>query len=305
MKELKYSWSHKLHLTECPLHDKGPQVILQLKQATTAHARAEAEQLDAVQAGSKDVLHRVTLETAKCLKEVRELRDKVSHYHTHCAQYKVCRAVVNQIENNLQPGTGVLYRDYVAQYVVGGGKVSNLVLVLLYHNGVSVQRHDKVMKFNHMCQDPDSRSQDAYFTADVWHWFLGKSGVLKRNGIHTLYVTGDHGPHFASIQIMWFESTLYDLYGIRIHMFFLCSYHSYNRCDGAGTETKRLHAILIGIREATPQASELAHGINESEHHNSVGVYFEKINRGDKVFNVQLVKANKLMLRPQCEVKYD
>ena len=57
---------------------------------------------------------------------------------------------------------------------------------------------------------------------------------------HTLYVSGDHGPHFHSAKTMYNESSFFAKYGKKMVNMFLCSYHAYNRCDSAGVESKRI-----------------------------------------------------------------
>jgi hypothetical protein len=154
--------------------------------------------------------------------------------------------------------------------MTGGAKLANLVFVVLWHDGDNIQKYNKVMKFNHFCGDKDTRSQDAYYMADVWAWFLGKgsghSGFMERNNIKTLYVSGDHGPHFACIKTMWLESTFYEKYGIMLHLFFLCSYHAFNRCDGAGLEPKKIQAYLMRLRAALPLPADVSDHLNESEY---------------------------------------
>lgn len=60
-----------------------------------------------------------------------------------------------------------------------GKKLSNLVFVVLW-NDTPINEYkgelayNKVMKFNHLCDDPETRSSDAYYMADVWDWFLGQ-----------------------------------------------------------------------------------------------------------------------------------
>jgi hypothetical protein len=165
------------------------------------------------------------------------------------------------------------------------------------------------MKFNHFCADKDSQSADAYYMADVWEFFLGHgeghSGFLQRNNITKLYVSGDHGPHFSSARTLWNESTLFEKHGIVLHMFFLCSYHAFNRCDGAGVESKKIHTNLMRTRTAQPLAADVAGKLNESEHNNSVGIPFGSINRGADIFNVELIKDDHNDLRSKCEVKFE
>jgi hypothetical protein len=263
IKQLGYTWSQNVYPTECPIHDEGPRTLLKVKKA-----REDANAADAVWEKAKaELKEKVTAaNTAReqyarskysvCLQGLRDLMGTQALYERHLKQYKVCRVVIKKIEQHLQPGEAVLYRDFVAQYMSGGAKLSNLVFVILWHDGNRVQKFNKVIKFNHFCADKDTRSQDAYYMADVWRWFLGggegSSNFLKRNNIHTFYISGDHGPHFSSISTMYNESTFYQRYRIRLHDFFLCNYHAFNRCDGAGVESKKIHGALIRTRKAVP-----------------------------------------------------
>ena len=328
IKQLKYTWSANVYPTECPIHDNGPelQIALNLAEATLLKTKAayaaatsawrqcsgQDQQGDDIQRQQviKDRESTTRTDFADALSKFRSIRQDYSNYVRHLEQYASCRSVVKQIESNLKPGEAVLYRDFVAQYMTGGSKLSNLVFVILWHSQAGgVHKYEHVMKFNHFCGDKTTRKQDAYYMADVWKWFLGDKGdgstFLERNNIHTLFVSGDHGPHFSSIQTMYNESTFYQTYGVRLHCYFLCSYHCYNRCDAAGVESKRLHQDLVKMRKAIALAADVADTLNKSELHNSVGVPFDQIDRGDKVFDVPLAKDTDLDLRGKCEVKYE
>jgi hypothetical protein len=316
IKQLGYSWSQNVYPTECPIHDEGPRTLLKLEKAKediqaimTGWEKAKAELIGQASDANSAREQEARFKYAASLKELRALQAAQALYVRHLEQYKVCREVIKRIEEHLKPGEAVLYRDFVAQYMSGGAKLSNLVFVILWHDGVRVQKFNKVMKFNHFCADKDTRSQDAYYMADVWRWFLlggeGSSNFLKRNKIHTLYVSGDHGPHFSSISTMYNESTFYELYSIRLFNFFLCSYHAFNRCDGAGVESKQIHAGLMRTREALPLSIDVSDQLNLSEYHNSVGVPFDKIDRGINIFSVKLAEKESLDLRGKCEVKYE
>ena len=263
VKKLGYSWSQNVYPTECPIHDKGPVCVVEFENKTKALTKALADWEDAQRKlyclrenkdvrenkeGQQNTEDAATAAAAvseasarakwsEMLGEVRKLDDEKRTYERHCKQYKVCRGTIKQIEARLKPGEAVLYRDFVSQYMTGGAKLSNLVFVVLWHDETKVGKFKKVMKFNHLCDDKGSRSQDSYYTIDVWRWFLGSgkghSNFLKRNNIHTLFVSGDHGPHFSSCATMYMESCFFEEFGIRLHLFFLCSYHAFNRCDGA------------------------------------------------------------------------
>ena len=51
--------------------------------------------------------------------------------------------------------------------------------------------------------------------------------------------------------------------------------------------------------------ADVADHLNESKYSNSMGVPFDKINRGELIFPVELVKDEQLDLRGKCEVRFD
>ena len=324
LKGLHYSWSQNVYPTECPIHDEGSRTEAKLTAASHT-AAASSDAWMAAEQRLREAEHETDRDPQKVLEAqtnarnaridvaaktlaVRLLTKEFDKFKRHCIQYDTCRAVIKQIESNLKPGEAVLYRDFVAQYLTGGSKLSNLVFVVLWHDGDSQGKFTHVMKFNHFCGDDETRKQDAFYTADVWDWFLGNgdghSGFLSRHKICKLYVSGDHGPHFSSIKTMFNESTFFRRYNIELHLFFLCSYHAFNRCDAAGLESKLLHSFLQKSREALAMAIDVSDHLNASEYHNSVGVPLDKINRGERVFPVVLVEDENLDLRGKCEVKF-
>ena len=330
IKERGLKWTTNVHPTECPIHDAGPINMCKLEKATAEYKEAN----DAIEKVRKtlrelldkkktegwteedDVMHTKLRQEESILSDVygtalgayRVSFDAVRTYKRHISQYETCRKTVKEIESRLQPGEAVLYRDFVNQYMSGGQKLLNLVFVLLWHDGDRTQRFTKVMKFNHMCDDTkgsnSTGSCDAYYMADVWDQFLGVCQHLKRKNITKLYVSGDHGPHFACAQTHYKESAVFDDYGIELFMFFLCSYHAFNRCDGAGVEGKSLYEWAIRNRTATEEANALVDILNRSEYHNSVGVDMGKINRSANVFPEELQTEGEQELRKKCEVKY-
>jgi hypothetical protein len=102
---------------------------------------------------------------------------------------------------------------------------------------------------------------------------------------------------------MFNESRFKELYGVEFVMFFLCSYHAYNRCDGAGVESKKVSISEAKGRKSLRSASEVQVGLNGSNYSNSIAFNFAKISRNMDQFP-KLVKGAKLRLRKMCEVKY-
>ena len=257
---------------------------------------------------------KLALEFGELEKKGRKLRAQVTLYHLHLKQFETCRATIKKIEDNLVPGEALVYRDFVACYNCEGHKVQNLVLVVEWRTEVGGPL--RVMKLNNYCSDPDSRSSDAHYVADVFefHMRTGKDGdssyysnIFRMNKITTVFLSGDHGPHFSAAATIYNESTFLSMYGIRLLTFFLCSYHAYNRCDGAGVEGKRLGKAAAKDRDPIRTGGEYARAINTSRHFNSVGFTYDQIDRRPDRFPPLLVTGKDeevLNLRQMCEIKY-
>ena len=144
-------WSTNIHPHECPLHDTGPQ----LKGLIAAAEQIEAAN-DAKLATAKEAIYEylrleddtdsyasdlvsLRLVESKCLDnishaktELRKYRDLHTRYERHLQQYEVCRPILTLLESKIGPGEALMYRDFVNQYMGSGGKLANLVLVVLW-----------------------------------------------------------------------------------------------------------------------------------------------------------------------------
>ena len=245
-----------------------------------------------------------------------------ARYERHLEQYKSCRAVAKDLEMNMLAGDVMFYRDFVAQYNCDGRKIANLVLVALWRETDGGFLH--TFKFNNFCSNKKENSADAFYVADVFNFMLGQGGnhthLQFMDGIRMkaknhdrdprLFIVGDHGTHFVDVHTMYNESTFYAKYGFETYVFFLCSYHSFNRCDGAGVESIRLQNSALRDRRGWRWGYEFAAGINRSSYHNSVGFDFPVILRDDSVFPVKCRKQKKTAsdaswgIRQRCEVRY-
>ena len=96
---------------------------------------------------------------------------------------------------------------------------------------------------------------------------------------------------------------MYEKYGIDMHLYFLCSYHAYNRCDGAGVESKRLAQRAVRRKQPLSIAPEYALELNQSNYQDSVAVCFHHINRSSDVFP-EALESKDYKLRTKCEVKF-
>jgi hypothetical protein len=166
-------------------------------------------------------------------KEIARLTQKTNRYKLHLQQFEKCRDYVNGIIDQLKADECLIYRDFVNLHNVRGKKINNLVFVLIErHNGVIMRS-----KISNFCSDPESQSCDRDFVADVFEFHLAPkgehgSGLFER--FTKIYVSGDHGPHFASIDTIYNESRMKRRFDKDFHIVSLCSYHCYNACDAAG-----------------------------------------------------------------------
>ena len=275
---MKYSCRIKPH--SCPLHDKGPLWELQLQKVNA--------QLASVAETHADFL--------KLQKNQRDLRTKVARYHRHLEQYSKCRDAVKAVETSLRVGDGrcVLYRDFVNCYNERGTKVKNLVLVKLTRGE---DRDLVVEKIHNFCTDKESGC-DAYYVADVFRHHMtteekGGSGLF--DDIKEIFLAGDHGPHFASVQTVYNESTLWTKWGKLVHPMFLCSYHAYNRCDGAGVTVKREAESCARNNCGPITAENYAHLMNTGSTFDTYSFCFNTIDRGDDVFPKKLKKMKNML----------
>jgi hypothetical protein len=285
LKASKVRYTTAIHAHECPLHDNGPLWELQFAQVVDARI--------------------FNVEDKGLEQRQRELAAKVKRYRDHIEQYVVQRPFVKELERNLQPGECILYRDFVNQYNANQGKVANLQLVILTRDVIGGPL--KVQKISNFCSDKDTAACDAFFVADVMAFHLqpkGKHSTGLLSGFSKIYQCGDHGPHFVSRHTVLNESRFHELYGVEFENHFLCSYHAYNRCDGAGVESKRLAEQAIKARGGPVRGYEYAALINESAYIDHVAFPFERINRSAKLFPAVKDLAKVTHLKRMCEVLY-
>ena len=219
----------KIHAHPCPLHQKGPNHVacLEAVRSQLAALPEEVEKLDDALAPSKLDL----------TSQLENLQKKVREWELHLEQFKRQRQYIQEIEENLQDRECIVFRNFVNQHNVEGAKVINLVLTVVWRERGKKQ----VLKLHHFCTDK-TKGTDAGFFKDVMDFQLSPKDD-HHNGIFDnfdkIYLSGDHGPHFACNETVLWESRVKEVYGKIVEPIFLCSYHAYNRCDGAGMETKR------------------------------------------------------------------
>ena len=87
--------------------------------------------------------------------------------------------------------------------------------------------------------------------ADVFEFHFQPNGSGLFENFDTIYISGDHGPHFSSVYTIFNESRMMKQYKKRFHIISLCSYHCYNSCDAGGAETK------TAARQLTKEGTEV------------------------------------------------
>jgi hypothetical protein len=313
----EFRFSTKVHPHHCVIHDTGPSLEAALTNVATClqEANANLERLEIeiknslrategseVEGPNVQVLIEKKAEQKKLaeslMRKQRDLYNDVQKYRTHLRQFEKCRPLVKEVQDNLKPGECLIYRDFVNQYT-SDGKCINLVLVLLWRERELQELN--ILKIHNVCTDRIHGGADSYFVAAVFKHHL-ESALFER--FHTIFISGDHGPHFTSAQTIYNESTFYPKYGKKIVCLFLCSYHAYNRCDSAGVEAKRILQQMAKKNEETNYSGVIAALINQSSYENAVAVPFEQIPRTPDTFPTNLV-TNGANLRFYCELRYE
>ena len=228
LKRRKIKFTTKIHAHPCPLHQKGPGYVARLEAVRSQLAALPEEKLTDLEAENKSAL----------LSKLTTYEKKVREWELHKEQFEHQRQYVQNVESTLLPRQCMLFRDFVNQHNGEGGKVIDLVLTVVWRDE---EGHKQVLKLHHFCTDK-TKGTDAGFYKDVMDFQLSPKDE-QHNGIfdnfEKIYLSGDHGPHFACNETLLWDSRVKEVYGKVVEPIFLCSYHAYNRCDGAGMETKR------------------------------------------------------------------
>jgi hypothetical protein len=171
--------------------------------------------------------------------QLTQLQKKVDLYKVHEKQLATSRAAVNAKLASLVVGEVVVTRDFVNHYDHAGQHVKCLHFVLQWRAEAGGPL--KLLKLRSYCSDADTMSCDSYYTADAMDFhFRPKSNTNPGHfdQFHKVYFVGDHGPHFASANTMFNESTSYRVYKKEVELLYFTSYHAFGRADGAGAEDK-------------------------------------------------------------------
>jgi len=233
----------------------------------------------------------------------RKLKTKMADLDRHVEQLETARERVKQAEADLKEGEVLIYRDFVNTYTPDG-KMMNLVLVCMWKTKPQ-QTTPHIVKINNYCSHAKTSGASSWYVADVFEYHLKKEGGTEffRQFNHII-LAGDHGPHFISIMTVHNQSRWFDKYGKTVYCLFLCSYHAYNRCDGAGVETIKLVKINKKKNKEIYDSQIMANVMNESNYSNSVAVAFPRINTSANVFPLNLKTGHGLQLVKKCEMRY-
>jgi hypothetical protein len=232
--------------------------------------------------------------------QYRRLKADVRQYHVHCEQYEKQRKRVQRIEAALTPGEAVVYRDFVNDHDERGKKVCNLVLVI--RQRLQVGQELSTINIHNF---GDAESCDAFWTADVFDFHLAPGGEHHSglfDDITKLTIAGDHGPHFSANTTVFNETTFFAKYNKAVESIFLCSYHAYNRCDGAGVVPKRLSKQAQREGAGPIGGASYAHAVNMSNYLNHVAFHFDQVNRSEYVFSSELQEYTNM--RKMCHFQY-
>ena len=278
-----YTWNVSLH--PCKLHRNGPGHVANYHKAV-----AEVAELQKLGVPDTDMKYKqkvLAQEKWRCLKVMYEL---------HIEQYEICRPYIKKLEANLAPHECLIYRDFVNMNNHEGGKMWNLILTVLWRDKtvVSCRSRNSI----NVVTDKKTGGTTAFVMADVMdhHFKKHVDGGSEYLG---------HGPHFASHKTYFNESSAYERYGKALYMFFLCAYHGYNRCDGAGVQMKRLAQAAERADRPPTTETQYAALLNSSAHLDSYATPYKKINRPYRLWPKKMTKGKEHLHKVYCEVRYD
>jgi hypothetical protein len=202
---------------------------------------------------------------------------KIKKLEDHRRMYATQRRFLVASEKGLPSRTKlvfkvIVYQDYVAQYDHNGKKCSNLVFTIVWRDEKGQLRRKYVDNFCTQRKvkgtSEKGNKSDRHYTVMVWarHLELNKVKLMLRrsdlsdderkrledrvlelvmagldqfDGVTHILRTGDSGAHFHNQVTVYFESSVYQEYGIEWETHTLCKRHAYNLCDAHGGAGKR------------------------------------------------------------------
>jgi len=287
-------WTYNIHPTICKFCQDGPGQVAASKQVAKSIGDLMSEGVPENDPKVRDLKHKQDIIEANMML-----------YKIHQKQFNTCRPYIKEIEKTLKVGECVLYRDFVNQHNYLGDKVVNLILVKLWREKAGDDL--SVLKIHNVVTDKATKGTTCDVMADVMDFHL-KPKSMTGNGwfddIHKIYLCGDHGSHFASTKTFWNESGMFEMYNKQIHCVFLCSYHGYNRCDGAGVQLKRVAQQAARNGRGPITERDYQHLMNTSAHLDSVCCVIPTVNRPVRRFRSDYNTSEDNISRKYCEVKY-
>ena len=106
---------------------------------------------------------------------------------------------------------------------------------------------------------------DAGFVRDVWMYHLTpveQGGTGYFHDFDQIFIASDSGPCFLNWNIMWFYSSVFELFGKFVELAFYCKLHAYNICDSKGASAHRLLDTEMLAGNACLTAEDIAKLLN-------------------------------------------
>lgn len=332
--------------TTCPLHTGGPTWETLLEQTLAQRVRVLSQCDGALAATAVAEVAKLDQGVRKLTKQVEAYHLHLAQYEVARQAVQVATAAirpgrmvlyrdfVNQHNANGKKVNSlvlvVLYKDTdskeVRVYVYTCTSACTLVAVRhptpVNNQCAHVHVYQEPLKklsIHNVCADPNTNGATAYYVRDVMHHHLsGTSNVgeglfARQKGYaaargEKLMITqsGDHGPHFSSARTFYNQTTFDAYYDIEIRDSFLCSYHAFNRCDGAGAVSKVLARRAVRDGKPPLHSADYVAMINQSAYANAVAFDFTKINMSAAVFppNLKTFGDTGNAMTKACEVVY-
>ena len=194
----------------CPIHAKAGRNRRQLAAAAQDKLALLDSDLQAARASvpaDKREVKRLADLVLPLKQKIVELDKLVENARVHQIHYETARKYVKTIEENLMPGQVLIYRDFVNQYNEDKKKINNLVFVIIRPSPDGIGNiYDYVDCIAH------TKCDAKYHSHCLDHLFQ-REDIFPRGT--TVYISGDHGPHFWCWDTLAFQSTLFGKYGVR------------------------------------------------------------------------------------------
>jgi hypothetical protein len=227
--------------------------------------------------------------------KLNKAADKVDDLERHMRQYANQRPFIRKLEDALPWKTDkewhiLVFEDFVAQYNFRKQKVANLVFTVKWRDEKGRLQYKYIDNF---CSD-ESQSPDATYVITCWQAHLRYNELMMKlsrvvdkagteasainiqlkelnefygywtefKGVTHINRTGDNGGHLLNKFLAWWESSVFETYGIYWTTHTLCKRHGYNLCDSHGAVIKK-HINSFAKADHRPEtAQDFANIIN-------------------------------------------